>query len=640
MLRNVSSPEHPVERCARTCAEPAWRLACVLLHDSHEAFDAVQQAFLVAARKPDAVPPGDPWPWFRVVVAHEAFNMKRKRRPSVGLAQADEDESPMDAPDPRTPSPSDTLAASDEARRVSNAVEALASPEREAVLLVHVAELSHAAAADVLGVARQTVTERARRGVETLARRLGRPLGTATGTLAGLVIAAPPDGLASATRTWIQTALGNGASGVGAATAALPALGGQAMAVSKVGWSIGLLAAAGIGFFGGGATRGLGLFADATGDGAAPRRASMPPVALETSSVGGTPPRSNEATNADGLAGRSRDPLLALQRDNERLTSRVTELEKALASGPKAPAAKGPTFTFGDSGRLDAVREADWPALASASTAVGGAIVEISKHADAGTEVPKEVYLRLQENVEKMRTYEYRTIDRIPTSAQHNGEFTHPITATNLLAASLDQAGKPLTPKQVAEFERLGVAFEEEFGRLRATWDATIPRVRRVLDEVRLKGRFMDALWNLLSDDQKPIWIDPSLKGVASIDLYDPTLMIIHTSAVLGGATAAEMRPKLLTLLRPKVGLRGDAADAAAPRLDAAVDQFLARATKGLEAVPKARARNYTFAQAVAAGEASVELVETLLRDPDLAAEPKKALFDDPFWYVPRLILP
>lgn len=630
------APEHAVERCARACAEPAWRLACGMLRDAHEAFDAVQQAFLVAARKPDAVPAGDPWPWFRVVVAHEALNLSRKRRPSVGLAGVGADDPAMDAPDPRTPSPSDALAAADEARRVSDAVEALASPEREAVLLVHVAELSHAAAAEVLGVARQTVTERARRGLETLGRRLGRPAGATTGALAFLPVAPPPAGLEAATRAWVHTAMGGGASGVGAATAALPALGGQAMAASNVGWSIGLLAAAGIGFFGGGATRGLGLFAPAADE--APSRAPAPATLEATSSGGGAPSadaRSAPSLAAPATAAGSTADAIALRRDNERLAARVAALEGELATRPKAPASKGPTFTFGAFGTLDAVREADWPTLGAASKVVGDAVVEMLRHADEGTETPRDVMLRLQENVEKMRTYEYRTIDRIPTAARHNGELTHPITATNLLASTLAQAGKPLSAPQVAEFERLGVAFDEEFGRLRATWDATVPRVRRVLDEMRLKGRFMDAIWNVLTDDQKPLWIDPALRGLASVDLYDPTLMVIHTSPVVTGATAAEMRPKLLALLRPKVGA---AADVPAPRLEAAVDQFLARATKGLEPVTRARARNYTFAQAVAAGEASVELVETLLRDPDLATERRAELFDDPSWYVPRIL--
>lgn len=286
---------------------------------------------------------------------------------------------------------------------------------------------------------------------------------------------------------------------------------------------------------------------------------------------------------------------------------------------------------------MQEIRDADWPALASASRVVGDAIVEILKRTEAGQEVPKAVYLRLQQNVERMRTYEYATIDRIPTAAQHNGELTHPISVTNLLAGTLEQAGKPLSPTQIAEFERLGLSFEDEFARLRASWDATVPRAERLLGEMRIKGRVIDGLWAALTDDQKPFWIDPALRGVASVDLYDPTLMVIHTSPILTGANGAEMRPKLLALLRPKIGV---ANDAAAPRLEAAVDRFLARATRGLEPVTKVRARNYTFAQAMAAGEATVELVAALLGDPELAAEKRKELLDDPSWYVPRVIAP
>jgi hypothetical protein len=286
-------------------------------------------------------------------------------------------------------------------------------------------------------------------------------------------------------------------------------------------------------------------------------------------------------------------------------------------------------------GRLDAIRDADWPTLAAASKVVTDSLVELMKHGDAGTNPPKDLYVRLQENVEKVRTYEYRTIDRIPTSAQHNGELTHPITETNLLAATLEQAGKPLSPAQIAEFDRLGRVFDEEFVRLRASWDANVPRARRILEEMRLKGRCVDGLWAALTEDQRACWIDPSLRGVAGIDLFDPTLMIIHTSVVLTGASPAEMRPKMMALLRQKLGL---AADAAAPRLESAVDPFLARTTKGLEAVPKARVRNYTFADAMAAGEASADLVDAMLRDPDLAADKRKELLDDPTWYVPRVI--
>ena len=301
------------------------------------------------------------------------------------------------------------------------------------------------------------------------------------------------------------------------------------------------------------------------------------------------------------------------------------------------PSAKGPTFTFGSMGRLDAVKEADWPALSAAAKVVGDSVAEIYRHTQAGEEVPKDVYLRLQENVERVRTYEYRTLDRMPTSALHNGELTHPISAANLLAGVLLQGGKPLTAAQVTEFERLGLLFEEEFGRQRAAYGPDTPRARKELDELRLKGKFMDGLWAALTDEQRPLWVDPALRGVAGVDLFDPTLMVIHSTTVVTGATAADLRPKLQALLRPKVGLAEGVVD---PRLDAAVDAYLARASRGLEPVPRTAARNYTFAQAVVAGEASAELVEALLRGMTLTPELKRALLDDPTWYVARLLAP
>jgi hypothetical protein len=255
--------------------------------------------------------------------------------------------------------------------------------------------------------------------------------------------------------------------------------------------------------------------------------------------------------------------------------------------------------------------------------------------------VPREAYLRLQENTEKMRTYEYRTLDRMPTAAQHNGELTHPISATNLLAGVLAQGGKPLTPAQVAEFNRLGAVFEDDFARLRATWGPsgapTVVRARRLLGEMTLKGHFMDALWAALTEDQRPLWVDPAFRGVAGLDLFDPTLMVIHTSPVVTGANVGEMRPKLIALLKPKVGVAGDATN---PRLDAAADTFLAKAGRGLTAVPATRARNYTFAEALVAGDATSELVETLLRDFELTPDARRALLEDPSWYVPRIVTP
>jgi hypothetical protein len=412
--------------------------------------------------------------------------------------------------------------------------------------------------------------------------------------------------------------------------------GGTLVATAKSVWVAGIVVAAGLAFVGGGATGGLGLFPSASPEAGARASGAAPRDPAPASRSGATGDASL-AANPEAEP----EPVRRLRDENARLAARVAELERETAAARAAAARpapeKGPVFTFGEMGRLDAVREADWPALAEAAKVVADSVAEIHRAAREGRTVAKEVHLRLQENVERVRTYEYRTVDRMPTAAQHNGELTHPISATNLLAHLLAQAGKPLTPGQVAEFDRLGLGFEAEFAAVRAGWGPDVPRARRLLQEMRVKGRFMDALWATLTEDQRPLWVDPALRGVASVDLFDPTLMVIHTSPLVTGAAVADLKPRLFGLLRPKVGLSEGASD---PRLEAAVDAFLARTTRGLEPVPRTLARNYTFAHAMLAGEATADLVDGLLRDFDLSPEARKALLEDPSWYVPRLVSP
>ena len=628
---------HPVERCA-ACAAPAWRLARALLRDADEAYDAVQQAFLVAARKPAAVPTGDPWPWFSVVVAHETRNLRRKKRPApegVGAGDDAREGAIMDVPDPRAADPTHAAGDADEVRRLWVALDALPAVEREAVVLTTLGGLTHGAAAEVLGVVRQTVTERARRGLAAVAARLRRGDAATAHALAVLPVAGPAQGLAEATSAWVAQALGDVMAATGASGLAMK--GATAMAVSKSAWMVGVAVATALGFVGGAVTDGFGVIGGPSAEPAA--RVVAAPGAVDGPAAGPAGPSASPTPTPLAASGTPADEVARLRAENARLVAAVADLERTLASRPAADGAKGkgPRFTFGEMGRLDAVRDADWPTLATAAKVTSDTIVEVYRKQQAGEPVPRELLVRLQEHVEQMRKYEYRTLDRMPTAAQHNGELTHPISATNLLAGVLEQGGQPLTPSQAAEFERLGLAFEEEFARVRAAWTPTTPRARRLLDEMRLKGRFMDGLWVVLTEAQRPLWVDPELRGVASIDLYDPTLMVIHTSPILTGATPADVRGKLVGLLRGKLGL---AADVAEPRLEAVADAFTARATRGLVAVPAKRVKHYTFAEAMAAGEASAELVESLLRDLDLADGVRKALLEDPAWYVPRLVTP
>jgi hypothetical protein len=397
-----------------------------------------------------------------------------------------------------------------------------------------------------------------------------------------------------------------------------------------------VVAAAATGFAAGGLTRGAGLFGDA--DREPSTGVDKAPGALDSAS--------SRAAAADGVAaGAAPAAKVALAanspaaaEETARLRERVAALERELASRAKpdgSTTAGGPTFTFGESGKLAAIREADWKEMGESTKVVGDALVEIMTRTEAGQPVDRAVYMRIQENVERVRKYEYRTIDKIPTAAPHNGELTHPISITNVWASMLSAAGAPLSAVQVADFDRLGMQFEDAFARMRAGWTDDVPRVRRVLDEFRLKRKVVADLYAALTAEQRPLLGDEKWRGVAGVDLFDPTLMVIHNTTAVTGVNAAEIRGKIVGLAKTRAGI---GADAAAPRLEAAVDRFVERTTRALEPVPRARVTHYTADEAQTGGEATVDLVEALLRDGEAPAASRRAILDDPQWYVPRIV--
>ena len=169
-----------LEMCFNQCSRPAWRLAWSWLGDSHEAFDCVQQAFVVAASKPQQIPADNPWPWFRQVVINEARNARRKRRPAL------HQETSM--PD-TAPGPAHAAASSDANAALMAALATLPEAERDAITLTHLNGMTHAEAAQALGMPVKTLSSHVSRGLERLKIKLQ---GREEAMLAGFVVIAPP----------------------------------------------------------------------------------------------------------------------------------------------------------------------------------------------------------------------------------------------------------------------------------------------------------------------------------------------------------------------------------------------------------------------------------------------------------------
>lgn len=293
------------ERCASEFGGRALSLAQALTLSRTEAEDVVQQALLVALTK---TPSEDPWAWFAGVVVNTARNRRRKRwRRSAREGSLEGASLPSQGLDPAERAEREELIA-----RLHSSLAELPEDQREALALTHLAGLSHKAAAESLGVARETVTARARKGLDSLRSQLGAKEVAAALTLAaaGLELSKP--------------------SGV------VPgfALGGLLMTTSnKI--ALGL---AGLALFLSGGLVAANL-PDAGGEASKPPTSPLPAAGAKTSTLDERPALDPEPTGLEDA--RARIKALEAERDEHqaaraRLRAENERLERALAAAEAA----------------------------------------------------------------------------------------------------------------------------------------------------------------------------------------------------------------------------------------------------------------------------------------------------------------
>lgn len=612
-------------------------MAVALLHDTHGAFDAVQQAFLVAATKPHRVPSPDPWPWFAQVVLNEVRNQRRKKRPQLGThaetAMIDDN------------SPAREAARSETRETLRSALDTLPEHEREAVALTQLSGMTHAQAAASLGIPVKTVSTHVARGLDRLRGRLG---GQADEMLAGFAAAPlmqPLGGWDSALAAWKVAAFSSMSSGAAAAA--------TTGAIMAKGVWIAASAALVIGMAGGAAMYHVWEIhhdphvLEQVIARHHPEMAQTDPAAGPTQDSGEVATahvderlrrETRDAMDRAQRAETARDSLRAEKSDvlaeRDALQTQLDALTAELAPLREAAAEKGPTFTFGKYGAIEGVTQSDWKELSHAARTVADLIREIRALQRKGQPVPNELYVKQQQYTEMVRKYEYKTLSVLPSAAKHNGELTHPISHANLVAGELKQADLPLTDAQVKRIEELGLRYETDYEAAQKRYGPTTPRCEKLLDEFLLKGTFVDAVWDVLTTEQRAVFVSPETLHVAGSDLYCPTLMLIHTSPVVSGADGAEIRTKVRGLLIERFKIAADHQQA----LDLALDAWLAEVSTILAAVPRATARSYTYAQAVVAVRAHVKLAKAVLDSCGLGDDPRAALIDDYTVYIPRVL--
>lgn len=207
--------DHPLllERCARECAGRGWRLAWSLLHDVEDASDALQQALMVAVRKPDQIPADNPWPWLASAIALEARNMNRMRSRRRTMTHDFTENAPL--ADARSKDPAAVALSREQAARLSAALDELPDDEREALCLVTTGGLSYSAAARALQMPVTSLRLRVERGVEAMRRKLGGNEAGILGCLPLLPVPEAPPGLQESLLAQASGGLAPGAVAIG-----------------------------------------------------------------------------------------------------------------------------------------------------------------------------------------------------------------------------------------------------------------------------------------------------------------------------------------------------------------------------------------------------------------------------------------
>lgn len=315
------------------------------------------------------------------------------------------------------------------------------------------------------------------------------------------------------------------------------------------------------------------------------------------------------------------------------LASRLEESERRESeAAPLAAAHKGLPIAFGEYAGLEGLEKADWGELAAAFENLSALLAQVAKEVKEGGTLDAETQKKIAAENAKLVQLAGAIMGKIPTHSPINGEFTHPITIANLMAAVLERNGVPLSAEQRAVFERLGTEYEAQYRAVDEKYSEDTPRLRKIVDELELKRDFFGKMEEVLRDDQAKLLFRPETRNRVQVDLLSPANSAIFIAQPVEIANRDDLPGKLSSFLKG-YGLEGidesavvriaaDWAEELAPLLGTPVDP---REPVHLE-------------ELIAAGRAQANAVAAILALPGLSEKSRAAILNSPGWYVPRLV--
>lgn len=303
------------------------------------------------------------------------------------------------------------------------------------------------------------------------------------------------------------------------------------------------------------------------------------------------------------------------------LRAKLDAAEAAVTEAAPAPADPR-AFRFGLSDKTPTFDKADWAALGRHMAAMTAAIPAIAEGLAAGKQPDAGTMAKIQEHNMPLAAFAIQAATELGGTGP-NGAYTHPAVIANLMRAALAEAKDPLAPEQEAAIHALGVAWAGEAERSVASYVPTTPALRKTIDEVDAKVRFLAAARGMLTATQQAILFPPATAGRVQLDLLSPGLVYVMRQPVMA-ATREALETQLLA------GLMGLAA---ATEPEGAPHAWIARAwLDGLPGALQPRGGRdvelmFPHVDAVqAAARAQLSAMEKLLALGELTAEQAAAL--------------
>jgi RNA polymerase sigma-70 factor (ECF subfamily) len=164
--RAQAGEEEAFEKLVHRHEARAWRVARNMVPSDEDAQDLAQEAFLRVFKSLERFDFQHEFTtWLYRIVTNLAIDFLRKRRPQVSVSTSlDDEDAPLDLPDPRAPAPSQAMERLEIAGEVGACLEALA-PHFQSVLVLREFEgLPCTEIADIVGATHVTVRWRLHRG--------------------------------------------------------------------------------------------------------------------------------------------------------------------------------------------------------------------------------------------------------------------------------------------------------------------------------------------------------------------------------------------------------------------------------------------------------------------------------------------